>query len=443
MHTTVDAGQPAAGSRPLRFPWVLFLAAWLLLFGLQQDLAQPASADSGSIDSLIGAARSGSAVHQLLTLALGIIGAVLLWRNRGRLAANRRLAVLFFAYVGWLLLSVLWAEDLQLTLRRQLAFVLLTLFAAGCAARMTGDMLARFLAGLAALNLAIGMVAEIRYGHTEFLRAAGRFSGAMDPNTQAAGLAVGAILICWLAFRARGLRRMGLLGAAMVLFLAVFLTESRTALLSALAALAGSVAAARVLTPGKGLRAAAAGLLAAAVATAGIFALVNTPGASAAAPQAVLNALRTERDTGEVSELTGRVFVWEECLKLAAERPLLGVGFGGFWSPQRDAAISDELGWPVAHAHSAYLDQWLALGLPGFVLYLLLVLGCLATALAGVRRGHAAYGAWAAVCLFVLVHGAAESVTVLPSLPQLAFQMALASMAFVSAPGAPAQRQDV
>jgi exopolysaccharide production protein ExoQ len=64
-----------------------------------------------------------------------------------------------------------------------------------------------------------------------------------------------------------------------------------------------------------------------------------------------------ERD----ATLTGRSYIWGVLLPLAEKRPLLGYGFGGFWTTSvRELASSD--------AHNGYLDVILNLGFIGLLL---------------------------------------------------------------------------
>ena len=45
--------------------------------------------------------------------------------------------------------------------------------------------------------------------------------------------------------------------------------------------------------------------------------------------------MREDRDVGEVSDLTGRTLIWELCLQVAEQHPILGFGFGSFWTAEK------------------------------------------------------------------------------------------------------------
>ena len=84
--------------------------------------------------------------------------------------------------------------------------------------------------------------------------------------------------------------------------------------------------------------------------------------------------------TGKDMTFTGRTLIWDLVIKKIAERPLLGYGYGAFWSTQSDT-INQFSTWKPGQAHNGYLEICLNLGLTGFLLILALVID-------GLRRGH-------------------------------------------------------
>ncbi len=82
---------------------------------------------------------------------------------------------------------------------------------------------------------------------------------------------------------------------------------------------------------------------------------------------------------GKSSDLTNRLDIWETVGALAAERPVAGWGWVGYWNPW--VAPFDDLivikGVTYLQAHNAWLDVFLQLGVIGVVLFALLVLGAL------------------------------------------------------------------
>jgi len=81
---------------------------------------------------------------------------------------------------------------------------------------------------------------------------------------------------------------------------------------------------------------------------------------------------------GKDATFTGRTSIWSAVLRLIDKRPWTGYGYAAIWT--------DETGWgPLAwiikwskfrphHAHNSWLETWLALGIPGLVLWATLFL---------------------------------------------------------------------
>ena len=106
---------------------------------------------------------------------------------------------------------------------------------------------------------------------------------------------------------------------------------------------------------------------------------------------------------GRDNTLTGRTDVWAAVLPAIDRRPLLGYGFGSFWTDAR----RDQYDIPTAH--NGYLDVMLELGQVGLVFYTVWLLSC-------ARQLHFALAEdyeWAslAICflLMSLVYNATES----------------------------------
>jgi O-antigen ligase len=85
----------------------------------------------------------------------------------------------------------------------------------------------------------------------------------------------------------------------------------------------------------------------------------------------VFALLSRSGDASEILTATGRFSVWEVALKLIAERPLLGWGYGSmnFVLP----ALSSEVGFAAAHAHNAFLQVFLSIGLLGLCCFILVM----------------------------------------------------------------------
>ena len=421
-----------APRRPLDevFPWWLFFSTWLITFGLQHRMDSPALwlAGGGSISDMSAKAYEGDLSRRVLIVLLGAIGAFLLIQGRRRLQLHGYIGGLLVVYVAWAGISLIWADNPSLTLRRQVAYALLLLFSAGCVARMSLDTFSAFLAGMPALNLIPGVMAESAYGNLHPFATGSRFGGTVHPNLAGASLSIAVIVVGWWIWRKRGLVRFNLACGMVVLMVFALMTRSRTSLLALGAAVIFSVVIV-IVRDYRNQLPSLMSALAVAIGLAGLGGLV----VSNLARVDFVNTIRTARDDGDVTQLTGRVDLWQMCLTFAAERPLLGYGFDGFWSAKRIDIISEELQWPINQGHSAYLDQLLTLGLPGAVLYGFLLLSCLYACAMRFIRGETCYGAPAALLLFVLISNFTESINVLPTFPNFAYNVVALHIAFIRA----------
>lgn len=103
-------------------------------------------------------------------------------------------------------------------------------------------------------------------------------------------------------------------------------------------------------------------------------------GALAVALVALAGAAFALRDAfldlaGKSADLTGRLDIWAAVIGLAEQRPVFGWGWISFWAPWVEPF--DDLvtrnGVIQLHAHNAWLDVWLQLGIVGLVVFGLLV----------------------------------------------------------------------
>lgn len=74
---------------------------------------------------------------------------------------------------------------------------------------------------------------------------------------------------------------------------------------------------------------------------------------------------------GRDPTLTGRTLIWQEAWDLFQQRPLLGYGYGAFWSDNSEPAsiIQEAIRWRTQTTHSGYLDLLLEFGVAGLLLF--------------------------------------------------------------------------
>ena len=98
---------------------------------------------------------------------------------------------------------------------------------------------------------------------------------------------------------------------------------------------------------------------------------------------------------GKDATLTGRTRIWAAVIHQIRLRPWTGYGYGAVWSETGNwgplAWIIKEAGFKPEHAHNAWLEQWLGLGVFGLGAFALFYLQTLVTAIIAVFRTAGAY----------------------------------------------------
>ncbi|PRY68916.1 O-antigen ligase [Glaciihabitans tibetensis] len=82
---------------------------------------------------------------------------------------------------------------------------------------------------------------------------------------------------------------------------------------------------------------------------------------------------------GKDSDLTGRIGIWNTVIGMAEQRPVFGWGWVSYWIPWIEP-FDDLVIWAGVvqmHAHNAWLDLWMQLGIVGVVVFAALVLSTL------------------------------------------------------------------
>ncbi len=107
---------------------------------------------------------------------------------------------------------------------------------------------------------------------------------------------------------------------------------------------------------------------------------------------------------GRDSTLTGRTEIWAGLMPDLQRHPVLGYGFGAFWTPERSETHDR-----AKEAHNGYLDVWLGLGVIGLLLTAKFLLTCCGTAIRSLSQNYD----WASltICylLMAVVHNISES----------------------------------
>ncbi len=357
-------------------PWLLFLFLTAVFFLHDHDLsiAKIGIDNYGlSQDDIFAAAAKGTEglpVGRIALLSLGIGAIVSLVRHRanGRLRIDGPWGWLLLSFVVWAFVSPIWAEDLPLTLKSLTGFGILCIAAAAVVRRLSLREIILWTFFTVLHFLFIGVSAEVLFGTFRPFASGYRFSGSLHPNSQ--GTECGLLLLSAVAAADLDKRWRALFWACAFLgFVFLILSGSRTALAAALLALVVYSAAAC----SRATKIALAYSLSIIVCFLLLFLEAGLlPGLKG-------TILLGRDDPDSVGTFTGRTMIWEDAGYYIRQRPILGYGYGGFWTPTHINVISDEEKWGVPDGHSAYIDYLLTLGTVGLVAYTLLLF-------AGIRR---------------------------------------------------------
>jgi len=428
--TTATIAAPSRAATVARTVWPVFLLAAGCFYFIEhdwnaqavfQDLISSPSLEELNTESLF----EQRFTRQAACLVLGAIGGLILLFSPGR---GRRslsaLGALILFFLAWNALSVFWAADTMLTVRRLIMFGLICVGAAGIQSLLTTRQIMQFALIAPAGFLVIGVLAEIANGTFQPLMGGYRFAGTLHPNAQAINCAL--MFFAAINF-ARDVKRdkFFFVLLAVVAFAFLYLTKSRTALAATIIVFGvhWAVRQSRMVQ-----------MASACVGVAGVLGLLLL------APILQDTLQRTvalgRADTGEsTGTLTGRTELWSQLSGYMGEAPILGYGYGGFWNEERSMDVIEEQGWPISHAHNAYIDIFLDAGPVAVLTYVLLLI--LAIRL-GLRHwqatGDIAYGYLSVLLLFCAINGMLESVAIQRSLITFICMLALVRLAFSAPP---------
>ncbi|MEL6594459.1 MAG: O-antigen ligase [Pseudomonadota bacterium] len=259
-------------------------------------------------------------------------------------------------------LSMVWSDAAGTTLRAAIQYGI-TIFAGLVAARITS-------VGNLALGGTIGGAIVLLYsaangGYSyDYIDGDFAFNGAFSSKNQLGYFATLAILFSLslvFIFRShRAVHPFALATAALGAVL-LWMSDSATSLLSAIAAFAAITFMGIVLNLAPALRRAIVFLVIGGTVVLGFASL------RLGAFNALLGAF------GRDTSLTGRTYLWSEAIVFGADRPILGLGYNAFWVHGRPAAeqlwqdfyITARTGF---HFHNLLIETYVGLGLVGLAL---------------------------------------------------------------------------
>ncbi len=300
------------------------------------------------------------------------------WDVLKALARQPFLVVLMLIVV----ISVLWSVSPDQTTRRAFAVYCTTLCGAMLAVRYRWAQMAEITAACFAILAVISLLCALFVPSLGVMHEL--FPGAWrglweEKNALGANMSLGFVVVIAAAALNPRRAKIWLPVAALCLFL-VLMSQSKTSLMSLMLGLGVFVFVAIAR------RGPAAGVASAWLAMVGVVVLAGLILFAADLLFAVL---------GKDATLTGRTKIWSAALRQIAGQPWTGYGYGAVWTQQGAwgplSWIVKDAGFKPSHAHNAWIEQWLGLGLFGLTAFALTMLQAYVLGIVAAFRHRGAY----------------------------------------------------
>jgi O-antigen ligase len=399
-------GDAAIGpvSTPIRLNWTLAdLAFTCFLFVIFVTLQPFATRDAVTLaGGESGFTGAGDALRQIAYLGSFLLVALTAARARG-FRALLCIPPPFAALLAWCMLSAAWALAPDVVFRRAVLEVIIVMSALMGVATLGVER------SLALLRIVLGTVLVINFVSIPLVHNAIHLPGETDPglvgdwrglyfhkNIAGSVSAITAILFFFQALKSRPLPNGAFCGAA-IGFTIMTVSKSSIGLLPV--AIASGCLYAWIWR--RGIDRAIATVLM-------LLAVLAATLAAATHLHAILHAL------SDPTELTGRTAIWMGEIGFIRDHLWHGAGFGSFAdtgaaSPLY-AYVADKWVQNISHGHNAYLQLLVTIGVPGFVLAMLVFVAGPARALWRFDPAQAGMkSVLAAIFVFMVLHNFLES----------------------------------
>ncbi len=364
MNTTEPHSKATQYSASNLLLFIIIIVLFIAFFGLEHDIFYTTQNSGFTFtEAETSSISHGNIKKQRTFFFLFLFSVIILIKRKGHSLIFREfLGWLILANLSWPMISFLWADDPALTGRRIVLFFILNFTAFSIAMNVPLRQLPTIVLWITAPILIIGFFSERVLGTWWFGSPGYRFSGTLHPEGQAINCAI--LFLAAATMMGKGGRLSRFLIPGVMLLAAVFLvlTKSRGPFV-------GTIIAFGIYGLCTKKRSTLVAYFYAIIVTFGIMALVFG--------NALLPLLDSGMNLGRqesVSGLSGRAELWNELGEFVKERPIVGYGFGGFWTENRVLAIADSQRWRIRDSHSIYIDTVLDLGFIGLVIFLTLLI---------------------------------------------------------------------
>jgi exopolysaccharide production protein ExoQ len=366
---------------------------------------------TGALQSLVVDSSTSKAVTegnlwlQIMWACIYVVVAIRASHQYQAIADVVRANKLLIALVLLTLLSTVWSEDPGLTLRRSVALLATTLFGLDFAVRYSIREQLRLLAIALSGVVVLSVIAQVFFPgsipSTDVVYP-DAWIGLFGQKNEFARIVVLATMVILTAVRrtARGVVT-GVLAVIAALGL-IFAAQSMTAFVT-LGGMLLIFQFAPTLRWNSRIRTAVQ-FIAAAIVLPALYFLIEKR-------DAVTEML------GRNSSLTGRVKIWVLSVSAIAVKPILGYGYNAFWNVSPAALqIDAALGWNIPHAHNAFIELALELGLVGLGLCAAVYVVALCRAAVYMRDDRTNRGKWPLIYLcFVMLYSFTENAMLAPN----------------------------
>jgi exopolysaccharide production protein ExoQ len=380
--------------------WFFYIPIIIILIFFLTVSAEAGYAASGGNEVYTERARS-TVLRQLSFMGIGAAG--LFWLvsplpKRRQVQVTWTILLPIIALASLLLSSVLWSDDPEMTFKRSITAILLFFAGLGLGRIWSLRDYAWAVLLCSSLVLLFSIAAELWY--RSFLTNDDyRFSGMIHPNKQAFNC--GFLLLSGLAIYITEQRKWILILVGLAL-ICLILTKTRSGTIGAV------ICVGWLLYHYWSVRKWMPAVVAMAAIGCATFFLWQSTGTKRFDATKVMTMGR-DIETADPAKLTGRLPIWKQAWGEFSKRPIFGHGYGAFWTTRRLADFERNNGWALYHAHSAYLEVLINIGISGLLLGMLVICMVYHRSVQLYRSGVAIAPLITSLIIFGLIGGITET----------------------------------
>jgi O-antigen ligase len=378
-----------------KLPWAIFIFIVVIFFFATPYDFYFSLQEKVTVEKFSEATELGSLGRRIGLIVLSLFSLFILFNRSNMINIPKgKMGFLIISFLMFSIASLLWTENFELTLRRVILLVMIWFSAFAVSIRFSYRDILYFAFIATAFCVIIGVLCEIALGTFTVIEAEYRFGGIVHPNIQALNCSVLLFSALSLSMASEN-KKWFFLMMSIVGLIFLVLTKSRTVFWTTIFALS------IVFSMNTSKSILSLVILLAGFFICGYFILKENYIIDIDTVQTILMSPvgRQDSDISTLSSINGRIPVWKECMDYIAMRPLIGYGYGAFWTGERVLEISDSAGWVAPNAHNGYLDMALDIGVIGLVLFTLTLIYGLLRCISLFKHRKSVYYSFALSCI--------------------------------------------